>query len=415
MTEGFFSKKEVESKSRPDGKTYSCASCGLYKDCRSPKMKPYGNFKKKILNIGEAPGEIEDKTGKPWQGRTGQLLQKVYKKLGIDLFEDCLNINTVNCRPVDKDGYNRAPTNYEAECCRRSVLKVIEEHKPRVIALFGNQAVFSLIGHRWKKDLGGITKWRGWAIPDQDFKTWLCPTFHPSYVERSASTGHQGTYGVEYTIWCQDLEQIVNYSRKDVPFSLHKEPQIEIVNDLRVLDTIKKGEIAFDYETTGIKSHAPGHRIVCTSVAYEADRCYVFMMPESRKELKPLIRLLTDPNVGKIAQNMKYEHAWSQTRLKIEISPWVWDTMIATHVFDNRPGITSLKFQVYVQFGIVDYASEIASYLTSTDSSNANALNKIFDLLRRPGGKKKLLTYCGYDSIYEYRLAQKQRLDILPF
>ena len=81
--EGFFSKKETESISRPDGKSISCISCGLSKECKSPKMEPFGNFKKKILNIGEAPGEVEDVRGKPFQGKTGQLLRRTYEKLGM--------------------------------------------------------------------------------------------------------------------------------------------------------------------------------------------------------------------------------------------------------------------------------------------------------------------------------------------
>ena len=43
---GFFTKKETESKTRPDGKTYSCYSCGLYKNAKSAKMQPVGEFKK---------------------------------------------------------------------------------------------------------------------------------------------------------------------------------------------------------------------------------------------------------------------------------------------------------------------------------------------------------------------------------
>ena len=74
MKQGFFTLKETESDSRKNGKIHSCASCGLYRNCRHPKMKPFGNFKKGILNIGEAPGDIEDQRGKPWQGKTGQLL-----------------------------------------------------------------------------------------------------------------------------------------------------------------------------------------------------------------------------------------------------------------------------------------------------------------------------------------------------
>ena len=141
--EGFFSKKETKSKSRPGGKILSCASCGLYRDCISPKMNAFGNFKKGILNIGEAPGEIEDQEGKQWQGKTGRALKRAYRKLGIDLFEDCLNINAVNCRPPD----NRTPSNYEIDCCRAvKVSKVIEEYQPRVIVLLGNAALQSFLG-----------------------------------------------------------------------------------------------------------------------------------------------------------------------------------------------------------------------------------------------------------------------------
>src|SRR4030066_1575758 len=103
MQEGFFSTKQTELISYQKGKFLTCQSCGLYKDCKSPKMQPFGNFQKKIMVIGEAPGEIEDNKGKPWQGKSGQLLQKTFGDLGIDLFEDCVNVNSVSCRPMDSN------------------------------------------------------------------------------------------------------------------------------------------------------------------------------------------------------------------------------------------------------------------------------------------------------------------------
>jgi DNA polymerase len=408
--EGFFTVKETQSISRPEGKVLSCQACGLYKDVKSPRMKPFGNFKKKILIIGEAPGEAEDKTGKPWQGKVGKLLQRTLDGLGIDLFEDCLNINACLCRPTDKDNNNRSPSNFEVECCRKAVLRTVDEYKPRLILLLGNIALFSLIGHRWKKDLGGITKWRGYTIPDRDFNCWICPAFHPSFVERSADLkGHS----VEEVIWKQDLKQA--FELLEHPFPEYIEPEIDIINELSVLKHLKTSEIAFDYETTGLKPHAPGHRIICVSVADTENHAYVFLMPKTKKERQPFIDLLTNPHIGKVAQNMKYEHSWSRVRLQTIVTPWVWDTMLASHVFDNRAGTTNLKFQVYVNFGIVDYASEVAPYFEAIDNKNGNGLNRITDLLAKPGGEKKLLKYCGYDAIYERRLAEKQRIDILPF
>ena len=409
--DGFFTKKETQSISRPDSRTYSCYSCGLYKDCERPKMAPYGNFKKKILNIGEAPEKVEDELGKPWQERAGKLLQKTYKKLGIDLFDDCLNINAVNCRPSE-DGENRTPVNYEIECCRKFVLQTIIKYKPKVIILLGNSAIYSIIGHRWKKDFGGINKWRGWTIPDQDFKAWICPTFHPSYIERGDSDD------IAKVIWEQDLTRAIHKIKE--PFYVYKEPDIEIVKDLRVLDNIKEGTpIVPDFETTGKKLHAQGHKIVCASIADSPDHAYSFMIPKSRKEREPLYNLLTNPNIPKYGQNIKYEYECSMVYFRKEIVGWEWDTMLASHILDNRPGITGLKFQTYVRFGIVDYSSGIDPYLKSTSQKNANGINKILDLISIPGGEEKLLKYCGYDTIYEYRLAQFQqeiiKSNILPF
>lgn len=414
--EGFFTKKETTSVARPDGKSRSCYSCGLFKSCITKKMEPYGNFKKGIMNIGEAPGEVEDESGKPFQGKTGQLLQKVYRDLGVDLFEDCVNINAVLCRPTDRNGNNRAPENYEIECCRQTVLRWIGEWKPKVIILLGNSAVYSLIGHRWKRDLGGITKWRGWQIPDQDLGTWVCPTFHPSYVERAEGKDVM-------TIWKEDLREAFRlleeseYQGSKImlhPFPKWKEPKIDFIEDLSPLYDIK-GEVAVDYETTGIKPHAPGHRIICCGVADSADHAYVFPLPASRVDRLPLTDLLHNQNIGKIAQNMKYEHAWSLVKLRVEVRNWIWDTMIMAHILDNRPGVTSLKFQAYVQFGIVDYASAITPYLRSKDSSNGNSINRIFELLSKPGGMQMLLKYVGYDAIMEYRLAKQQQAELLPF
>jgi uracil-DNA glycosylase family 4 len=411
---GFFSVKETQSKSRPDGHVLSCSACGLYKNCKSPKMQPYGNFKKGILNIGEAPTETDDDRDKPWQGKTGRLLQQAYKELGIDLFEDCLNINSAWCRPTDTNGNNRPPTNDELNNCRRFVLFTIAEYKPQVIMLFGNSALYSVIGHRWKKDLNGITQWRGWTIPDRDFNAWICPTFHPSYIERSDQ-------GAENTVWMQDLERAM--SKVDLALPEYNEPDIEVITDLSILRKSDLGThsamvepiIAFDYETTGKKPHAEGHRIVSCAVADSEDHAFVFLMPNTRIGRQPFIDLLTDPKIAKVAQNMGFEETWSTVRLKHNVENWGWDTMLASHVLDNREGITGLKFQTYVQFGIVDYSSELDLYLKPVDKKNGNALNRIFDLLKLSGGEDKLLLYNGLDAIYTYRLCIKQRLEMLPF
>ncbi len=399
----FFSSESIKSISRPDGKIASCTSCGLYKYVLSPRMAPFGNFKKGILNIGEAPGETEDKKGKQWQGKVGQRLRKAYKKLGIDLFEDCLNFNAVNCRPTDNKGNNRSPTNNEILCCRQRVLKVIEEYKPKVIVLFGQAALESVIGWRWTKQLGNISKWRGFTIPDQHFKAWLCPTFHPSYVERQ-----QDSPELE-TIWMKDLKRAIKkIDEPKWPTKPDEEKSVHFI-DIEDLENINFGDtIAIDYETTGLKPYLKGHKIVCASVASGEDSVSVFMVPEDSNRWEPLRKLLASKKIGKIAHNMKFEEMWSREYLKQPVSNWVWDSMLAAHVIDNRSDITGLKFQTYIHFGEVGYDDQVSKYLQSDDPKNSNAFNKVESLIKTESGRNLLMKYCALDSLFTFRLAQLQ-------
>lgn len=386
------------------GRNQTCASCGLYSKVLNPRMKPFGKFKKGILNVGEAPGEVEDRRGKQWQGRAGRLLRRTYKRLGIDLFRDCLNINAVNCRPKNKNGNNRAPTDKEIACCRKRVLEVIEQYKPKVIIVLGNAAITSLLGHRWKKDLDGITKWRGWTIPDRDFEAWLCPTYHPSFVMRGDEKEEV------MTIWERDLKQAFSMIDKPLPNFEDDTQKIEITDDLSFIEYLPP-LISFDYETTGLKPYDKGHRIVCASIGIY-DYAYVFMMPRSRSKRAPFLNLLKNPRIGKTAHNIKFEDTWSIVRLKQKVNSWKWDSEIAAHIFDNRAGITSLKFQTYIHFGIVDYASEIEPYLKS-GSKSGNTKNRVLELVESREGREKLMIYCGLDSLYQFKLATKQMASIL--
>jgi len=394
--------KSPEKKAKKE-KILGCISCGLWQSCNSPRMTPYGNFKKGIMNIGEFITDLDDKRGLPFQNSSGKLLERTYKEFGISLFEDCININSTQC---SNDG--NVPTPDQIVNCRKYILKTIEKYKPKIIILFGDSPLFLIIGNRWKKDLGKIEKWRGFNIPDQDFKTFICPVSAPLQIENAKDA-------VELVIWKNDLKNALECLKKDFPIYVH--PEVEIITDLSVFDNPKFAEnkkyvmpqSALDFETTGLKPHAPGHRIVCVSVADSENHVYVFMLPETREELLPFLRYLENEKQVKMGANMKFEATWSLVRLKQEIKGWGWDCILAAHTLDNRDGITSVKFQTYVMLGIIDYASEITPYITTKDKKNGNTINTILDLVALPGGKEKLMTYCGYDSINEYRIAMLQR------
>ena len=314
---GFFNVKETESKSRPGGKVTSCASCGLYKKARHPKMEPVGNFKKGILIIGENPTQREDSNGKPFSDTK---LELHLKNLDIDLFKDCLSIYAVSCYC---SGWKIEPDHVVN--CRRFVLKTISDTQPKLIILLGSVAVNSVIGHRWKRDLGDIQKWRGWQIPDQDFKAWVCPIFDLKYVEKSEKEVS--------TIFKADLASAIALVEKD--FRRYKKPEIRYLKSLEELNSIKdKTSCAFDYEATGLKPHAKGHRIVAASIAVSSDLVYTFEIPKTRKGRKPFIDFLKNQLIPKRAHNMKYEEAWSTVRLRQPVQNWEWDSMLAAHLLD---------------------------------------------------------------------------------
>lgn len=410
MVDGFFSRKETQSKTNPDGRTYSCVSCKNLRNSKNPRMAPQGNFGKGILIINNYPSKRDDEKKRFLTGKCGVYLRRALQNEGIDLWEDCLVANAVMCVPFAPDEKEKPLSHYELACCRKSLIQLIDEKMPKLIFVLGDAGIISLLQHRWQGDIGNIHKWRGWTIPDQDFKAWICPVYHPDFV-------NQGGDEVK-TIFNQDIHQALK--KLDEPFAVYKKPTIEIINDLKRIREIKiSTQSAVDYETTGIKPDAVGHRIISSSVTLDPDHALTFLMPDTKKQRQPFLEYLSNPLIHKIGQNIKFEHTWSLVRLRTEVQGWEWDTMLASHQLDNRPGITGLKFQTYVRFGVIDYSSDVSPYLKSSDGQDANALNQIQKLIQTTEGVRQLLTYGAMDTINTHRLALVQmkelNYDFLPF
>jgi len=390
---GFFSSLDSEEGS-------NCFACGLWKGCKSPKMPVTGRGEKGMLVWAEAPGSTEDERGEQLVGKAGQLLRERLEELGVDLDRDCVKVNSIACRPPD----NRTPSGKEMEYCRSRVWSQLRKAKPRLVLLLGGVALESFLRHRWREQLGGIFKWRGFAMPDQEVGAWICPTFHPSYVQRS-----QGQPAVD-VIFKQDLKMALGMLDQPFPVIRNTENKVRILNtekeveeQLKKVYEEKKGQLfAFDYETTGLKPYREGHRIACASFCVSMDESYAFMFPkEDGGAYKWWRKLLQSKRIRKTAHNMKFEHLWSSVILNIEVRGWEWCSMQAAHIQDNRYGITGLKTQVYLNFGILPYGDRVSPYLKSKGS--ANDFNSVG---RCP--ENDLLTYCGLDSLYQYRLARRQ-------
>lgn len=114
----------------------ACDKCTLHEG-RTQIVVDRGNPEAHIMTIGEGPGENEDKTGRAFVGRAGQLFDKIMSAVGIETDRDMLIANVVKCRPPD----NRNPRSEEAAECMPYLQRQIELVKPRVILLLGATAL----------------------------------------------------------------------------------------------------------------------------------------------------------------------------------------------------------------------------------------------------------------------------------
>lgn len=131
----------------------------------------------RAILIGEAPGENEDKTGTPFVGRAGKLLNEFLEQAGISRKKDLYIINTVKCRPPK----NRVPSDEEKKLCEDFLLKQIEIINPEVLIFCGSTALKSF----YNKKIA-ISKIRGEILNIEiGGKPRKCiPIFHPSYLLR---------------------------------------------------------------------------------------------------------------------------------------------------------------------------------------------------------------------------------------
>jgi len=153
----------------------NCTLCDLAKT-RTKVVFGEGNPNAKLMFIGEGPGEMEDKTGRPFVGRAGGLLTKIIENVLNLKRENVYIANIVKCRPPN----NRVPTIEEAETCKPYLLKQIEIVNPEIIVCLGKTAFMYLLNNDTP-----ISKVRGQIFEYKNKK--VIPTFHPSYLLRNPS------------------------------------------------------------------------------------------------------------------------------------------------------------------------------------------------------------------------------------
>jgi DNA polymerase-1 len=291
-----------------------CKKCGLYSEVRNPYIEGRGNKNSKLLILGEGPGEEEDKQGQPFVGKSGHILQERLNKFNID----CYLSNGVRCRSTDTQGKNRKPTPTEIKCCIPFTVQLIKEMQPKVIVTLGNIPTNQILNNNL-----GITVCRGKKFYHPEFKCYVIPTYHPSYLARI--NDH-----ILYTQFEEDL-YLANSLVYTPPIRTIESRPSTLIDPVDINDYLKsilnKKAVAVDLETTGLNSKVD--RITDISFCYEVGKG-IHIKWENIIPHMELLKEVMASNVDKIGHNFIFDKEFLES-VGIKVNNFKFDTMLAEH------------------------------------------------------------------------------------
>lgn len=172
--------KEIYSVSDPDAETLdslslryaNCQKCSLASG-RTKFVYGEGSPQARAMLIGEAPGAAEDRSGRPFVGEAGKLLDKMLSAIELDR-KDIYITNILKCRPPN----NRDPESSERQACLPYLLEQIEIIQPSLILILGRVAALTLLETNLT-----LEKLRHDVHSFQNIPTYV--TYHPAALLRN--------------------------------------------------------------------------------------------------------------------------------------------------------------------------------------------------------------------------------------
>lgn len=146
----------------------TCHRCSLRNGCQHVVFGE-GNPKAQVIICGEGPGADEDRLGRPFVGRAGQLLDQILAACGFQRSQHVFILNVVKCRPPG----NRTPAPEEIQACLPNLRMQVHLLRPKIMILMGNCAAHTIL-HTDQ----GISQLRGQWVKRGEI--WFMPTYHPA-------------------------------------------------------------------------------------------------------------------------------------------------------------------------------------------------------------------------------------------
>ncbi|MDR2704341.1 MAG: hypothetical protein LBC02_01050 [Planctomycetaceae bacterium] len=414
----FFERKTKKSTSTHRRSLVSaCALCCTTKtdDKRSknterPTPIPVsGNGDKKILLIRDQPTN-HNNLSQNWFARSGRTLSLIGNALvnaDIEPEQDCWMTGAVLC-------HGKKQTTAAMECCLPNLNRTIQQLRPKLIIPIGELATHAVLSFLWHDNsLGDMFRFFGWQIPVEKWNAWLCPVYDSAYImslgyKNQSNTDTPTGTGVVAYFWLEkhikaavaklNESPIADVTQKESTQLLY---DAETINEtLDRISNYNKGYAVFDYEANCLKPEVEGAKVLCASVCLGGwNKVWKSIAFPMSSDVVPAWKRFLQSPIAKVAQNCKFEDRWSNVYFKTPVNNWVGDTLLNTHILDCRGGITGLKFQTAVNFGVMGYDDATKPYM----EGGVGKLNRLHLV-----PVEILLRYCGCDTFYTWRLFVKQ-------
>lgn len=424
--------------------------CERCKECPFGAMAPgvdyRGNLAGKVVFVGEAPGQNEFRTGDPFVGESGHLLQAASPlPCGIktdlnpegEMHPELLIINALKCLPVDK---NQNKLKNAVYVCRNRLIEQLAAYPRDIIFAFGAAAMWTTTGDFNLKS----TKTRGQILPAAapiNSKYGVACVVHPAFLLRGG-----GSYrifkrdivkGFEVAGWLDKLNYQLDKEEQEGEAWQDSEGMItpgdfdesgaatsrqlrkkryegvlakDIVLDpvFRVPDTEKsvrynvdmlreQPDLASDAETTGLKYLS--NKVLCLGIAYNAKDVVIFSDDILERYGHIIFELFEDERPTWIWHNGKFDSSFMMERdLPVRVDE---DTMLQSYIIDENPGLHDLEQLGMDILGIKPYKDEIRKYMPP----------KIYDMASVP--RPVMYDYLARDCSTTYQVDKYQRPQIL--
>lgn len=348
----------------------SCSSCPRREGVFVPPE--FCEDTTKVLIVGEAPGITERIQGRPFIGKSGQILRSVLDQLGLTA------VHFTNACLCHAEG---TPGSTELDCCRERLFREIKEVEPKIVILAGAVAVHAMLGQEKITDLQGLLL--RWTDVRDDYEVPVIPCYHPAALLRRPDLFKDFVDALDKCKRFLEGQELIDVQPEDFA-------EIVVGNDwgraatiLHRLKASSSDKLSLDAETSGYNPYTD--RLLCIGLAIrEGEDICRYALPWEQVDRQQLQEL-----VG-LKKIVTYNGVFDvQFLLSAEVKATISEDAILQHyITDTRPGALGLKDGCRKYLNAPDWEEELKQYLPNKLSSFADVPMDI------------LLNYTSLDAAY---------------